>query len=251
MTFCLSNFGMVCVMENTGGNMVKIISDRLKKELAIRGISIAEFAEMCDLPLETMKNIYYGKTVDPKISTVSKIADALGISVDCLTGHCSHTQEEKDLMINYRACGNHGKSVILLVSKYEATSAKNERESVDKHKIPCLILSGNIRQGIIYDRCETVEIETTVPEAYVGIEMPNNDLAPIYCKGDVILIENRFPNDGECAMFFKGDRAYIKKYIEEDGQYRLKCLHSMGEDMVFKRMDQINYVGTCIDVIRS
>ena len=81
--------------------------------------------------------------------------------------------------------------------------------------------------------------------------MISNDLVPAYCKDDVILIEDRFPRSGEYAAFFKDNRAYIRKYIEEDGKYRLKCLHKMGEDIVLKRMDQIEYIGTCIDVIRA
>jgi len=230
--------------------MIKIISDRLKKELAIRGISIAEFAEMCDLPLETTKNLYYGKTVDPKISTVSKIADALGISVDCLIGHCSHTEEEKELLLNYRSCGNHGKSNISLIAKYEAGAIKNDREGLDQHTIPCIVPHGEIRKGIIYDLCETVEIKTSIKKAFIAVEMTDNDLAPVYCKGDIILFEDRFPESGEVAAFFNADRAYIRKFIEENGQYRLKSLFPQGEDIILKRMDCSKYIGTCVGVIR-
>ena len=81
--------------------------------------------------------------------------------------------------------------------------------------------------------------------------MTNNDLVPVYCKGDIILIENRFPNNREYGAFFKDGRAYIRQYIEEDGQYRLRCLHKQGEDIILKRMDQIEYIGTCIDVVRE
>ena len=153
-------------------------------------------------------------------------------------------------MRNYRECGQHGKSVIELIAKYEAGAIKNQRNSLDKHMIPCLVSKGDIRKGIIYENCETTEIETTVREAYVAIEMTSNDLSPKFCKGDFILFENRFPNDGEYAAFFREGRAYIRKFIEEEKQYRLKCLHSYGEDIVVKRMDEIDYIGTCIGAVR-
>ncbi len=219
--------------------------------LAEKNWSLEYFSEVSGVPLETAKNIKLGKTTNPRLDTLEKTADAFGISINCLIGKCPHTPEEKALLRNYRICGQHGKSIIQFVSKYEATSAKNERDANGKHKIPCLIPQGDIRKGIVYDACETVEIETAVQEAFVSIKMPNNDLAPMYCKDDIILLENRFPSNGEYAAFYKTDRAYIRKFLEEDGKYRLKCLHSQGEDIVLRRMDEIEYIGTCCGVIRS
>lgn len=228
-----------------------MLSERLQKILSERRISKEKFAEMCDLPVETVKNVYYGKTSDPKLSTALKMADALGLSVNCLVGQCQHTPQERALLMNYRNCGQHGKSVIDLVSRYESSSVKNERDSVGTHKIPCIMPQGEIHKGIIYDLCETSEIETTVKDAYIGILMPTNDLAPLFCKGDIILFEDRFPKQNEKAAFYQTDRIYIRKFIEEDGKYRLKCLHGLGTDIILKRMDEVDYIGTCIDVVRS
>ena len=41
------------------------------------------------------------------------------------------------------------------------------------------------------------------------------------------------------------------QYIEEENQYRLKCLHNYAQDMLFKRMDEIDYIGTCCGVVRA
>lgn len=228
-----------------------MLGGRLRDLLAERNLSIAEFAEMCDLPVETVKNVYYGRTNDPKLSTVVKMAEKLNMSINCLIGKCPHTPAEKMIINNYRACGKHGKSVIEFVSKYEAAAAKGERDAIEKHKIPCLVPLGNIRTGIVYDTCETIEITTSVKDAYVAIKMISNDLAPKFCQDDIVLFENRFPNDGEYGAFFRDNRAYIRKFIKEDKQYRLKCLHNQGEDIILKRMDEIHYIGTCVDVIRT
>lgn len=228
-----------------------MLGQRLREILSTRDISKEEFAEKCDLPIETVRNIYYGKTNDPKISTVMKMAEALGLSVNCLMGQCQHTKEERALLLHFRMCGHHGKSLILLTAKYEALSAKDEREAPDKHKVPCLLPNGEMRNGIIYDNCEIIDVITNIKEAFTAIKMPTNDFAPIYCKNDIILIENKFPANNECAVFYKDGKAYIRKFLEEEGQYRLKCLHRFGEDIIMKRMDQIEYIGTCCGVIRS
>lgn len=223
----------------------------MRELLNSRGISISEFSEMCDLPLETVKNIFYGKTTDPKISTILQMSNALQMSVNEFLGCYSNSKEERAVIQYYRTCGRHGRSIIELVAKYEAVTAKSERESLRKHKIPCLVPHGNINEGIIYDRCETVEIETCVEDAFTAIKITTNDLVPVYCKDDIILLANCFPSNGECGVFYKDTKAYIRKYIEEDGQYRLKSLHKTGQDIVIKRLDQIEYIGTCVGVLRD
>lgn len=125
-------------------DMVEImLGTRLREILCSKKMTIAEVAEMSDLPLETVRNIYYGKTTDPKISTVLQLSKALDMSVNCLMGQCSHSKEERAILTHYRMCGNHGKSLIGLVAKYEALTAKAERDCVEKHKIPCLITRGD------------------------------------------------------------------------------------------------------------
>lgn len=228
-----------------------MISERMKKEMHARNLSIQEFAEMCDLPVDTIKNIYYGKSTDPKLSTAVKIADALQLSVNCLMGKCPHTPAERAIIERYRRCGKHGKSRIELTAKCESRFAKNERETTGAHVIKCLYPQIDMRKGFVYDLCEEDYIETVVPNAYIGISMSGNDFAPLYCKGDVLLLEDKFPLQGEIAAFLIADRAYIRKFYEEAGRYRLKCLHRHDEDIVLKRMDEVDYIGTIIGVIRE
>lgn len=226
-----------------------MLNIRLREILGNRRLSIGKFAEMCELPVETVRNIYYGKTTDPKVSTVMQMAKALDMSVNCLMGEYIGTPEE-EILNYYRACGNHGKSLILLTAKYEATAAAFERNSFKKHRIPCLLPSNNIRNGIVYDSCEIVEIETIDKEAYVAVQIPTNDFAPVFCKDDIILLANRFPVNGQYAVFYIGDKAFIRKYVEEDGLYKLQCIHNMGEELVMKRME-LEYIGTCCGIVRT
>ena len=228
-----------------------MLSEKMRELLASRNMTKEELAELCDLPFETIRNIYYGKTIDPKISTVMKIADAFKLSVNCLMGHSEYTSEEASIIKYYRSCGEHGKSLILLTAKYEATAAKSEREASNRHKIPCLIPHGNISDGIVYDMCEVVEVETVISRAYVSIQITSNDLVPVYFKGDILLFENRFPLDGEYGAFYIGNKAYIRKFMEEDGKYILKSVRKMGKNIELSGLDRLEYIGTCCDIIRA
>ena len=227
-----------------------MLSKRIKELLIIHKMTKEELAEKCGLPIETVRNIYYGKTTDPKVSTLIKISNVLNTSVNSLMGE-SVTSDERKLLEYYNNCGLHGKSLILLTAKYEALTAKNERESKLRHTIPCLVPYGNIIQGIVYDTCKTEEIYITNKDAYTAIKITTNDLLPIYCKGDIILIANRFPENGEHGVFYGNGKAYIRQFIEESNGYILKSLHNQSEDMVFNRMNEIEYIGTCCDVVRT
>lgn len=227
------------------------LSARLRELMLIHKIDKEELAERCDLPIETIRNIYYGKTIDPKVSTVMKMAKVFNVSANCLMGQCQHSKEEKILLQYYRSCGEHGKAIIDIVAKFEALSAKAYREESGAYTIPCIIPHGEISQGILYDTNENKEIVTSVKDAHIAIKIISNDLIPIFCKNDIILLANRFPENGEYGAFYQGERLFIRQFIEEDGYYRLKCLHNKGEDMIFKRLDSIEYLGACIDIIRN
>lgn len=228
-----------------------MLNKRVRELMTIYNVTKEELAKGCDLPLETIRNIYYNKTTDPKSSTVLKIANFFGIGVNCLMGQCQHTPEERKLLQYYRLCGNHGKKILLINAKFEAVAAKTEREAIGSRTIPCLFPEGDIYHGIEYDSCRTEDIWTTNSEADVAIFMTNNCLMPVYCKDDTILIADRFPRDNEYGVFYYKGKAYIRQYVECDGEYVLKCLHKYDKDMVFKRMDEIEYLGTCIGVIRT
>lgn len=231
---------------------VQMISEIMHELLEAHEMTLQELADKSGVPIETLKNIRYGKVTDPKTSTMEAIADVFHVSINYLIGKPFITPDESALLGFYRRSGKHGKSVIELIAKYEATAARNERNAKGKHTVPCVVPKGNIRKGIVYDTNETIEKETTVEEAYMAITITSNDMAHYgVCKNDIILFEKRFPENGEIVAYIKGDRVYIREFHEEDGRYVMKCLHNHGEDMIFKRMDEIILVGTSCGVIRE
>lgn len=57
-----------------------------------KNLSIPDIAEHADVPLESVRNVYYAKVADPKVSAILKIANVLGVSVNCLMGQCPQTK---------------------------------------------------------------------------------------------------------------------------------------------------------------
>ena len=47
-----------------------------------KGYTINQLAEWAGIPRSSLKNILYGKSKDPKTSTIKKICDGFGITLD-------------------------------------------------------------------------------------------------------------------------------------------------------------------------
>ena len=241
-----------------------MFSDKIRELMIERDISLTDLAELSGVPFETLRNIYYREVKDPKVSTVFQLASALEVTVEYLLKDMSTTEEEaensegqegieEELLENYRECGNHGKAIIRLVARLECKAARKERLNLRKmkHRIPCFIPVGRIGDGIDYNSCTVEDEYTMIKKDYLAIQITNNNFAPAYCKGDRILLENRFPELGECAVFTDGMKAYFRYFKMEGEMYCLKCLNGRGKDMLLRRMDEVDCLGTCISVIRK
>lgn len=224
---------------------------RLNQLLEEKNMSWQKLAEIANVPAETMRNIYYGKVRDPKVSTMMAISRALNISVNYLMGESIYTEEEQALIRNYRKCGTHGKNIMMLVAEYEANLALCERNKKDRHRIPCIVPIGDVGDGIKYSTCDTIEVYTTEERAFIAVLTPNNYWAPAYCKGDLILLEKRFPKNGEDALFTIDGRVYFRRYKELEKGFALLCPNDRGADLRFDRMDKVYCVGTCVGIVRD
>ena len=60
---------------------ITAIKARILRLCEERGISINKLATICALPPSSVKNILYGRSVDPKILTIKKICDGLDITL--------------------------------------------------------------------------------------------------------------------------------------------------------------------------
>lgn len=235
--------------ENIFGDIIQIRTQELCHE---RGWKPEDLAVKSGLSEDTIMNIWRGRSKNPQVSTVYLIAEAFGLTLNCFLGKCTHTTQEKELLRNYRSCGKNGQSYISLVARKESSSAKFHNNT-DKNLPPikCVTPPSDISKGISFGYCDITEIPPYRPEAYLAIDVPNNDFSPDFCKGDTVLFEDRFPNNGEYFAFMKGDRLYIRKFIEENGRYVLKCLHHYDTDIIIKYMDEISLVGTYCGRVRD
>lgn len=226
-----------------------MLGDKLKEIMRVKGVDCRELSNSSEVPLETIRNLYYGKVTDPKVSTVTAISKALGCSVNHLMGEEIYTPKEVNLILNYRKCGSHGKALMYLVGRYEAMTARHDCD--DAYVVPCFVPEGAMVDGFEYKCSEVIDVETDCEDAYAAIKVTSNNFMPSFCKGDIILLEDRFPEDGERAVFVIDGIGYFRRFVEKNGRNVLRSISRHGEDIVIKMTDEVNCVGTYIGVIKA
>ncbi|MGN0494186.1 MAG: helix-turn-helix domain-containing protein [Acutalibacteraceae bacterium] len=60
---------------------VTAVKNRILELCGKRNISINKLANICGLPPSSVKNILYGKSQNPKLSTIKMICDGLGLTL--------------------------------------------------------------------------------------------------------------------------------------------------------------------------
>lgn len=85
------------------------LSRRIDEAMRMRGMSQADLCRATKMVSSKISYILQGKTTDPRISTLVKIADALNISLDYLAGRREDaaprlTRDESILLSDFRQC---------------------------------------------------------------------------------------------------------------------------------------------------
>lgn len=253
--------------------MKNIIKEQIMKLINSREWTIVELSEKSNVPLNTLKNILYGRTINTKIETLMAIAEAFDVSVDFLIGRKKYAEEEMTLLRNYRKMSSHGQKFVLAMSEFEKNYTLFEEEQLAEYEIncyipevatedskikyivPCLEPTGSFKDGILYDTSVKTRIKTHLKNAFMAVKIPNDALANTYFTNDIVFLERRIPEIGEIAIYHKDNYIYIRKY-GKDKNTNKHILHSLNinnEDIFLtnSEMSQYSVVGTCFYIYRK
>ena len=74
------------------------VSTGLRNMMKLRKLTISELADESNIPEDTIKSIRSGKTRNPGIQTIIRLADAMQCSIDELIGHKLNSTEEMEFL---------------------------------------------------------------------------------------------------------------------------------------------------------
>lgn len=199
----------------------------LERERAHLGLTQAVLAKKLGLSLTTYKNILNGSSVNVPLYALYQLHKLTGKLVFEL---CDFSIPEKDGVFLWRGLSKQQQAFVKAVCDMEAGLKSTETTQT----ISVMIPTNNFEDGMIWDSCtfETMTIGRRYQQHNIscGLKVTTNHMHPAYVKGDVLLMENRPPRDGDVGLFlFKpSGRAFIRKY-HQTNPVELEPITNFGE----------------------
>lgn len=230
---------------------VKIINNRVYAKMVKLNYTIERLSEESAVPVDTIRNIIYGRTTNPRIQTIMSLCDALDMSVYELmsrNGDASFYYNNNDdvgQLINwYNKCNIHGKKLIHMIANME--------QSMSRGEIPCFTPYGSIVDGSGFSICDIKTVKCKDVNAYAAVKFNTDEFAPIFWKGDIIYLSNHFPKESEFVVFFYNDKIYFRKYSVYGDSYIFSPIGNYKDNLILRKdnMKKFNLIGTFVQVIR-
>lgn len=230
---------------------IECLRENLRLYLLSKEMTIYGLAEKANLHVETLKTLLYGNAKDYRGSTVSKLAKALGVTKDELTGSMS-------------------KKSAWILSSYEDDFPHRTQQLIDWHfnhqlhelqehpnekritvMTPEINEHGNLKQSNVYECLDISFLDREIiPKIYFGIKIPCNFYEPYYFEGDILLLANdRKPiASEETVIIVNGTLAFVKRRIEKGvaNYYSIR-----DEKLRSVEIPRIEFVGYVVKVLEA
>lgn len=244
----------------------KNISDFIGAYCNKWNISVAKFAERCSIPYMTVKRIVACSVQKVDVYTIIRIAYATHTPIMEILGV---DNENLELYKRITYLSDYEKNIISCVldilEKVPISGTENKEipfSDLEYDKTSYLIDPGLIcPDSLDYSKMKKMTFRSSFCEGmtYCGFRLPDNRLNPYYFKGDILLIQNSEPMEGETGAFIWKDEGYIRlifRKVHQNGRYtELQPINSRGQTYRIDNenvADLINWVkiGVVVGIIR-
>ena len=215
---------------------------RIKEKKRIAGMTNDELAAASGIPQGTLNKILSGVSDDPKLSTLTALANVFSVSLDYIAfgeeGELHITEEESSLLRCFRELDMHGKELVRTVAmmehdrvaeaartskiltptkRYDFSSDRSRKTTADSStSLPIYDLPVSAGRGALLDGSGTDFITVTsggaTKEADFALRVSGDSMEPDYSDGDILLVEGAEDiRLGETGIFTMGGDGYVKK----------------------------------------
>lgn len=219
--------------------------------------SVRVLAENAGLSEDTLNSFLKGTSKDCNLSTVVKLAKALGVTIDELVGAGTMSEGTRECVSKCRVMPQHfvdlSRAYIRHIYKlFQKTESKEPR----------LIMLPECRRGHLQTTNVTTEIDishlskSTISRVAHGLRIPCDHYEPYFLKDEIILLAvDRDGQDGEICVISNDGEYYIvrKKMYIKDGQKKWKYMSLFTEKEFLKEEieDKLGYVVGYLNPDRS
>ena len=219
--------------------------------------SVRVLAENAGLSEDTLNSFLKGTSKDCNLSTVVKLAKALGVTIDELVGAGTMSEGTRECVSKCRVMPPH---FVNLARAYIRHIYKLFQKTESKE--PRLIMLPECRRGHLQTTNVTTEIDishlskSTISRVAHGLRIPCDHYEPYFLKDEIILLAvDRDGQDGEICVISNDGEYYIvrKKMYIKDGQKKWKYMSLFTEKEFLKEEieDKLGYVVGYLNPDRS
>lgn len=234
-------------LEHNPDDYMKSLRNNLLMYIGQKDITLNDMAVKADVSVNTLKTLVYGYSDDCHLSTVVKLAKALGISVDELIGSGTLSPQTCESLQIMRMLPESFTHFVRWATHYHfdmLNSCKVSYKSVEL-MIPRISNHGNLKVTSNFDVIDVSDLSSDVrPKVFMGIRIPNSHYAPTYFENDVIFIANdRDARPGENVVVSILDSMWIlEKHIDVvEGQLKTSY-YSIRDKRKFANEDEIQLI---------
>lgn len=205
------------------------VSDFIGNYCSKWNLSVAKFAEKCGIPYMTVKRIMSQDVQKIDVYTILRMGQATRTPIMEILGADSeslHLYKRISYASSYdRTVLNNVLNVLekLHISGQECREIPYTDLNYDKTSY---LLEADLLQSdrLDYSKMEKLTFRSSFAEgmSYFGFRLPDNRMSPRYLKGNILLVLNDEPADGEIGAYAWKDEGYIRlifRQVKEQGRY--------------------------------
>lgn len=217
-------------------------------ELDSHNWSLMRLSEESGVPYDTLKKLLSGRIHNPHLCNIAKIAYALNVDMNTLSGLTEHSMEVLG--------SQHTSNLIKYLVEFEKSLAVTKKYESKKF-IPVFLPLSTAQNTGHY--CDSIGGQMLSVDAYkdsigdraeYGIKIRTNTYNPVYCQNDILLIgKDRAPVSGETGIFINERKIYIRRFLD-GSPIILEPVNSIGSAITLKSLRKWTIAGYVLGVYR-
>ena len=233
--------------------VIKLLKEKKKTK--------AELAKAAGIPYTTLDSMLKRESDTSKLATIYRIAEYLDVSVEELVFDKNSdvskteafTQEEKDMIRDFRKIDERGRRTVIASLKYELSyslgSRTSDRVSAFKRTLPVYNAPAAAGEAlpIIADDYDLIETDSAPLEADFGIHISGDSMEPLIDDGAVVWVKRQEQiSSGEIGIFVLNGESLCKRIETGNGVCKLISLNKKYQPISVLETDDLRVVGRVI-----
>lgn len=232
---------------------------KIKKE---KNLTNEALAEMSGISIGTLNKLLSGASADPKFSTLCALSQALGVSIDEMTGRkkvTDNTYIKSDYFQKYMELDKEGRDAVDRVLEREHERILREQalatysldlpqtRSIKLYNIAASAGTGSYLSSSDFTNISIYSTPAT-DEADFAVKVYGDSMLPKFTSGDILLIKSaNSVNIGDFGIFSVDGESFVKKF----GGDRLISLNPDYNDIKLSEFNQIVCFGKVLGKLKK